>query len=339
MLSIRSRLLVLAAVLVVAPVVRADSATATFSGRNGHIFVTESWSDRQYATSTLNRVAPRSGRTVGSVPACSYDAYESSPSTPRAANDYCNDAGPFALSPDGRVAAALGLGYLMWPEVLGEALRLMSLDGEQEVTPIVPPVTPALARSDRWVRVRWSPDGRRLLIDRPSDTNGGHTVYVAPVAAPSRMSFVAEGSHADWSTDGRIVLVRGGNLYVGRIGALFRRLTVRGGEQPSWSPHGRWIAFVRGKRLYRIPAAGGRPRRIGRGRGHSPAWSPDGRQLAFLRTRLETAADGYVTYLHTVKLSTGRTRLIGASYPSGSDVARYGWTGQVEPPDWQALAR
>lgn len=329
MLSIRSRLLVLAAVLL-APVVWAEAAAATFPGRNGHIFVTESYSDRQYQRTTLHRVAPRSGRTVRSALACSYDAYQSSPFTPLPENDYCNETGPFALSPDGRVAAALGQGYLGYPEGFGEALRLMPVGGGQQVTPIVPPVDPALARVDRWVSVRWSPDGRQLLIDRPSDANGGHSVYVAQVAEPSRMTFVADGSQADWSSDGRIVLVRGGNLYVGRIGASFRQLTFRGGEQPSWSPHGRWIAFVRRKRLFKIPAAGGRPRRIGRGYGYAPAWSPDGRQIVFLRTRLELSADAYVTYIHTVAPAKGRTRLIGA---------RDGYIERVEPPEWQALPR
>jgi Tol biopolymer transport system component len=54
-------------------------------------------------------------------------------------------------------------------------------------------------------------------------------------------------------------------------------------DHPSWSPDGRRIAFGREGALYVAPAAGGPPRRFGRGLGSAddPAWSPDGRFVAY----------------------------------------------------------
>jgi Tol biopolymer transport system component len=68
-------------------------------------------------------------------------------------------------------------------------------------------------------------------------------------------------------------------------GERVRRITARGGFDPSFSPHASRIAFVRRSQVYTVGARGGGLDRVtGRG-GLSPSWSPNGRRIAFLRFR------------------------------------------------------
>jgi TolB protein len=76
-------------------------------------------------------------------------------------------------------------------------------------------------------------------------------------------------------------------IYTSAPDGTDRRLIVRGGSDPVWSPDGRWIAYVGGRQsLWRVRADGTSNRRIPVGRNWTvsdPAWSPDGRRLAFTR--------------------------------------------------------
>jgi dipeptidyl aminopeptidase/acylaminoacyl peptidase len=69
-------------------------------------------------------------------------------------------------------------------------------------------------------------------------------------------------------------------------GTGLRRLTFRGGDEPSWAPGGRRLAFERCVRrtcgVYTIGLAGRRLHKLLERGAYSPAWSPDGKRIAFL---------------------------------------------------------
>jgi Tol biopolymer transport system component len=82
----------------------------------------------------------------------------------------------------------------------------------------------------------------------------------------------------------------GSDIYsVNADGTRLRRLTTSSAEEdnPTWSPNGRSIAYVRGRSLYRMAANGMKPRLLWtadarfQSRIFDAAWSPDGRRVAF----------------------------------------------------------
>lgn len=314
----------------------AQPAVATFAGRNGAIVLTRVTYDRNGSSTGLTFVDSRSGRFNGNVELCEYSV----DSAMRVPGTYCTGSGPAALSPDGSLAVLVE-GELRCPqppacESAEEALRVLTVDGDSGPGPLTDPID--LGPYSGVDRVRWSPDAKWVLLDRRLTTGGGVGVFVAPLDDVASLRFVAEGSQADWSSDGRIVIVRDSNLYVGSVGSPFRRLTYRGGSEPSWSPHGHWLAFVRKGDLYAIPAAGGKPRRITHRGGRSPVWSPDGKQIAFFRSRDQTV--GRVKFLYTVRWRKSRSARQIGSEPLDNPDQGYGVGSAVRsPPDWQVRPR
>ncbi len=126
----------------------------------------------------------------------------------------------------------------------------------------------------------WSPAGRLLLggiyerevlvsIDPDGVTFSRRRVH--PTAAPAG------------SATGKILAVgrdRAGFSRLYEISGRRPRALVRGG-QPSWSPDGRSLAYVRAGSVYVVRLGSRRPRLLAR-RAHAPVWSPDGRSVAYV---------------------------------------------------------
>lgn len=80
--------------------------------------------------------------------------------------------------------------------------------------------------------------------------------------------------------------------------------------QPSYSPDGKWIAYVswsesRGGHVWRVPAIGGTPERLTSRIGYyqTPVWSPDGKKLVFIGSDdIAIKRPGYTVHVHGGKL-------------------------------------
>ena len=119
-------------------------------------------------------------------------------------------------------------------------------------------------------RVRWSPDGKALLVSG-SDNKGRGGLYiidprtseVKPLVSESGAPFA--GFEAVWPNGGGVVYyVRGGEVRSREI-ASGRETTVYRGEQVrhlAASPDGKLLAVGSGGRIVFVPAAGGEPRSI-----------------------------------------------------------------------------
>jgi WD40-like Beta Propeller Repeat len=145
-----------------------------------------------------------------------------------------------------------------------------------------------LTSVDATVFLRVGIDGRQLAVLG----KGG-----APLPASARNSTPdSHVSDQDWSSNGKLAVVRHGQVYAGTRGRLRR---VGTGTQPSWSPNSRRIAMNRSGEIVLHTLADGAEVRLVRG--SSPAWSPDGRELAYLTT-------GHA--LHIISVSSHRQTVV-----------------------------
>ncbi|MEV6631887.1 serine hydrolase [Actinoplanes sp. NPDC051470] len=115
---------------------------------------------------------------------------------------------------------------------------------------------------------------RRLRIEDLRDV----AVPEQPALGPDgRIAYVLRTADVEADRTARAIWITG-------AGVPPRRLT-RGENDtsPAWSPDGAWLAFVRDKQVWLLPADGGEPEALtdlplGAG---APLWSPDGTKIAF----------------------------------------------------------
>jgi Tol biopolymer transport system component len=141
----------------------------------------------------------------------------------------------------------------------------------------------------------WSPDGRRIayLIHGANDLGGasGVTISSPDGSAAVRVGALSEGNVAPvWSPKGGELAFAGGTKEISRQAVFVvradgtRRRRLASGQDPSWSPDGRRLAFIDNCRLLTIGRNGKGKRRLSRN-GElvvAEAWAPKGNLIAYV---------------------------------------------------------
>ena len=294
-----------------------EPAAATFPGRNGNIVMSHQEGSR-YSNQQMSllRFALRLG-SPRETPVCRERTDGSPP--------YCLLLGRGALSPDGaRIAVTVWDGT--------PALWTLNADGQR-----IGRVPLGSVYSD----VRWAPDESAFLAVRaldPADPEpspqGPTGVYLLNRDGSERSLLATDASAADWCADGRIVVAQHGDIWVieaSRPGGV-RRLTRRGGSDPSCSPHSRQVTFARRDAIWTIPTKGGPARRLTTG--FAPVWSPDGKQIAYLREA--RGRYDFETNLYRIGLRRRVVRRVSEEPLTVDDASS---DASVQDPDWQPLPR
>jgi WD40-like Beta Propeller Repeat len=300
----------------------AAPAQATFPGRNGSIVWTEISGGGGNGSVDLVALSRGAGR-----PRLVWYCDTGAPDPALA----CAGGTSAATSPDGHIAVGWRQdGYRLGAVPPRRILRVFEPDGSGGRN-VELPEAGYFHEGGAGRRLRFLNDGVTLIgelyagefkppyVHRLLGVDGSVGAQVGPDNAGS----------FDWSVDGRAVYEYKHNLHVLGADGSDRKLTR--GSQPSWSPHGRRVAFSRGGDLYAIGSSGGRPQRLTHRGGQWPTWSPDGRKIAFIRWKPRKPYVGSA-YLYVLNLRSGRARpLLDQELPTDRRFAT--------PPDWQALPR
>jgi Tol biopolymer transport system component len=214
---------------------------------------------------------------------------------------YCSlsaDGGP-SFSADGRDLAFSGAQFdnsgARTPK-LGEAIILADADG----------------RGPRLLAVRiadaeqpaFMPDGTTLIFAGKAKRAAPYDLYTVAINGSGLKRLSRDGaSEPAPCSNGSVVYVHRGDLYLRNTDGQTRRLTRHGGTLPDCSRDSRTIAFVRDRTLYTIYASGRNlrrmtPRHVIDGR---PAFSPAGGLIALTTTTATRgcssySGDAYITY-------------------------------------------
>jgi Tol biopolymer transport system component len=188
-------------------------------------------------------------------------------------------------SPDGRRIAFLRANRPDGDDADRE-LWIMTADGSDQRK---------LADASEYPPFAWSARGENIAFTRAESQE---LMVVSPrgdrprrVAGPIRPHIRG----FEWSPDGGRIAFDSSSIFVTAVAAGdVTRVTQPGtgsNYDPTWSPTGRRLAFVRDWGLHTIGVDGTRPRRLTGRRGrfdscdYRPKWSPGGRRIAFMRDR------------------------------------------------------
>lgn len=188
-------------------------------------------------------------------------------------------AAQFTASADGLLAYAPGS---VFPEIRTEVVWV-DRQGNESPSGIEPRL---------WVRARVSPDGRRLLLGHWYFP-GGLWLYDLDRRVLSRQTFFGPLSTVLWGPEPDMF-----TTFVDRQGFFVRRLdsgpgaaerrpegsetSLGGGVPSSWSPDGRWLAFVSEGDIWVVSSEGqSEPWLATRFSEEFPEFSPDGEWLAY----------------------------------------------------------
>jgi WD40 repeat protein len=304
----------------------AGPASASFPGANGKIVYGWLEADKysQLSPSSIRTVHPRT-RKVRVLRDC-----PARPETSPASAD-CQLLGP-RYSADGRRIAFSGFRMAAGGS-RQQMLGVMAQDGAMLEEHVV---------AHAYSELAWPPAGDRLLVTRSlAEVPFATAVFLASLDGTELGQVAPAWSRApDWSSTGEIAYVDDHgpdagctaafchDIFLTRLLTTPRRLTYRGGRRPSWSPHGRKLAFVldgaRKPGIYIVRRDGRRLRLLVRN-GDFPTWSPDGRWIAFIRN-----GDLYVIRTNGRRLR----RLV-----NGTVEPEFQQGPQVISLDWQARPR
>ena len=131
------------------------------------------------------------------------------------------------------------------------------------------------------------PDDRLLFTG-----DDGHPWVVHPDGSKRRRFSDAVAGHAAASLDGRVLVMakrHGGFLRLWRMPSDGSDLVPLADSRPAWhsdvSPDGRWVVYITGTdgALWKVAAAGGKPKKLLDGAGYALRIAPDGSSVAVFR--------------------------------------------------------
>lgn len=347
--SSRLRALLVTALALLAALLAAPSAHATFAGRDGALALEQSdYSDSgtqfdnpAQSDARLRLFSP--GVRAHTVVSCTgggssdteCDAGADCPA-PDSSHPICLDLGRPAFSPDGR---AIAFADDLCRGAFCRRLALVGADGTGET------MLPALTADD--AQPAFLASGGLVFAGRA--TRGATQNLFTVERDGSRLMRLTSAGGAEPApcADGAIVYVFHSELWLMSADhRVSRRLTFRGGARPECAPDGRTIAFLRHGDVYLIPRTGTGLRRVTFSGGVSgpPAFSPDGRLLAFAAQHRASkvwpphgSGEFENAYLQVVDLRGRPARKPVLLGTSGADQDTFGYGTSVGGIDWQPL--
>jgi hypothetical protein len=161
----------------------------------------------------------------------------------------------------------------------GASLALVNADGTDLH------VLPAQSPDDG--EPAFSAAGGRIAFSAGTPATGSsgvrRDIWIRGLTDGTSMVAIRGGVDPTWSARNWIAyeLAQAPEVWMARPGGGGRQRLVRGSE-PTWSPHGMKLAFVRGSSIRILDLATRHVRLVERGLGATDlAWSPDGRRLAY----------------------------------------------------------